>query len=127
MKVENVGEFLVVGNDEHALVIDAKNLQDARFFVKREYDYINPTAFLRAEKWARPGVAAAGRPLPDWNFQPSKFVGEYAVLGNVSMAVAIHRDTREVHWFFAGRADPNYGETYMTAFERAEVWASPGE
>lgn len=127
MKAENVGEFLVVGNDEHALVIDAKTLQDAWFFAKQAHDYINPTALLRARKWAQPGVAAAGRPRPDWSYQPNKFVGEYSIVGNVSFAVAIHQDTREVHWFSAGRADPNYGETYMTAFERAETWASPGE
>jgi len=57
----------------------------------------------------------------------TKVVGEYLITGNDYVAIAIASDNpQDAHWFTPGLMDPNYQETHMTAWERAEVWASPG-
>jgi hypothetical protein len=129
MNVKQVGKYIIAGDDLHALVVDLKNPSEARYFTKRSWDYANPTALRRAEMWAKPGVAAGGRPLADGWGLSHKNVGDYVVVGNDLVAVAINAgNSGDAHWFVPGTDDPNYPtETYRTAWQKAETWASPGE
>jgi len=55
-----------------------------------------------------------------------KAVGEYMIAGNDFVAIAINMSNpQDAHWFTPGRSVCDDGD--VTAWERAEVWASPGE
>lgn len=73
-------------------------------------------------------MIARGRPRPDPIKPLRKNVGDYTIFGNGHVAIATHMENpKDAHGFAPGRADPNDELTFMTAWERAEVWASPGE